>query len=667
MALAYVKPGVTVSEIVSPSFSPILLDPTSICIVGPGQGYEDFVQVFVLDDNTPIQLGALNVDTSTIVVRDASNVTLEPFRASTTLTNLDYNVDSTLLTTQGIVSIVRAMQTTIGNGESVVVYFENSGSPSQGDGKTESIVLNGTSLATPAQRTSGTVSATVKVGTEGLAPVADYAVVGAGGATPTIVWVNTATVLRKFQTVYLDYTVGAVQFSDIAVQLNNLTPVNLPTTADNIVVKTAPGTFANTSALYQKGTTTDLDYILTGTGATLQLSRSAGTTTIGASADKLAVRVSYRATPSDYWLPTRCFGQSDVEDKFGPAYDSVGNILNPVSFAASVAFENGAASVIVQALFTEGSPRTTPTGSVNDWEDTLKNLRDIEDVNVIVPIIAAGNLVTTVTDSLNLQILQKVQDHVNYMAQQQQQLLVAIVGEDGTGGALASKATLQAHAQAIGARTPADSVLFVSPSSFNFANPVTGVDALFGGQYVAAAFAGALSRYPVQTPMTRKRINVITSVNDSRTETDKDADAQAGLTVIEAKRGTIQVRHAITTATDTLVRREFNVVRAKQYMMENIRESIDTEVIGQIVLDDQSNFRVQLIVTAVLERLRSEGALVSYQSIQVRRNPSDASALEVRFSYLPAYPLNQVSISFSIDSAQGVTFDTTDATNVQGI
>jgi hypothetical protein len=167
--------------------------------------------------------------------------------------------------------------------------------------------------------------------------------------------------------------------------------------------------------------------------------------------------------------------------------------------------------------------------------------------------------------------------------------------------------------------------------------------------------------------MTRKRINVITSVNDSRTETDKDADAQAGLTVIEAKRGTIQVRHAITTATDTLVRREFNVVRAKQYMMENIRESIDTEVIGQIVLDDQSNFRVQLIVTAVLERLRSEGALVSYQSIQVRRNPSDASALEVRFSYLPAYPLNQVSISFSIDSAQGVTFDTTDATNVQGI
>ena len=667
MALAYVKPGVTVSEIVSPSFSPLLLDPTSICIVGPGRGYEEHVQVFVLDDNHAVQLGVLNVDTSTIVVRDASNVTLTPFVASTSTTNYDYTVDSSLLATQGIVSIARAMQTTIADGEEVVVYFENSGSPAQGDGKTELLTLDKITAEAPVNRTSGTVSGTVKVSVKGNVPSGEVTIAGEGGATPTIVWVNTATVVQKFQTLYADYTVGATQYNDISIQLNNLATVLLPATADNVVLKTAPGTYTTDAALYQKGTTTDLDYVITGTGASIAINRSAGTTTIGGSNDKLAVRVSYRATPTDYWLPTRCFGQSDVEDKFGPAFDSAGNVLNPVSFAASLAFENGAPSVIVQALFTEGTPRTTPAGTVNDWEDTLKNLRDIEDINVIVPIIASGNLATTVTDALNLQILQKVQDHVNYMAVQQQHLQVAIVGEDSTSGSLASKSTLQNHAAAIGARDPADSILFVSPGSFNFANPVTGQDALFGGQYVAACFAGALARYPVQTPMTRKRINVVTSVNDSRTETEKDQDAQAGLTVVEAKRGRIQVRHAITTATDTLVRREFNIVRAKHYMMENIRESIDTEVIGTIVLDDQANFRVQLIVTAVLENLRSEGAIVSYQNIQVRRDPVDASALQVRFSYLPAYPLNQVAISFSIDSASGVTFDTTDASNVQGI
>jgi hypothetical protein len=41
--------------------------------------------------------------------------------------------------------------------------------------------------------------------------------------------------------------------------------------------------------------------------------------------------------------------------------------------------------------------------------------------------------------------------------------------------------------------------------------------------------------------------------------------------------------------------------------------------------------------------------------------------MQVRFSYLPAYPLNRIEISFSINQATGVTFNTTDASNVQGI
>lgn len=667
MALAYVKPGVSVSEVTSPSFSPLLLDPTSICVVGPGQGYEDHVQVFVLDDNAYVQLGVLNVDISTISVRDASNVTLTPLLANTSVLNLDYIVDSTLLSSQGIVKIARSMQTTIDTSETVVVYLENSASPAQGDGETELLTLSRIAAAAPVNRLAGTQAASVTVSDKGLAPVTDYILAGSGGATPTVVFQAGAVTLRKFQTVYIDYTVASVAYLDTAVQLNNLTTVALPANAIVTAVKTAPGTYTNFSARYTKGSTTDLDYILGGTGATTTIARSAGSTTMGGAADKLAVKVTYRATPSDYWLPTRCFGQSDVEAKFGPAFDSAGNVDNAVSFAASLVFENGASSVIVQALFTEGSPRTQPSGTTTDWEQTLENLRDVEDINVIVPIISAGGLTTPSTDALNLQILQKVQDHLNYMAAQQQQLITAVIGEDSTGGALAAQSTLQTHAASLGARTPADSVVFVSPGSFNFANPVTGLDSLFGGQYVAACFAGALARYPVQTPMTRKRINSITSVNDSRTETQKDADAASGLTVIEAKRSRIQVRHAITTATDTLVRREYNIVRAKQYMMESIRESIDTEVIGQIIIDNQANFRVQLIITAVLERLRNDGAIVSYKSIQVRRNPTDASAMQVRFSYLPAYPLNQIEVSFSIDSSTGVTFNTTDASNVQGI
>lgn len=663
MALAYVKPGVTVSEIVSPSFSPLLLDPTSICVVGPAQGFQSAVEVFVLDDDHQVQLSKLGIDPSSIVVRDASDVTLAPFTAGA---SADYTVDTSALSTTGVTKISRSMQTTIEDGEKVVLYYEDSATPTQTNGKTDFLTLNKTTAVMPTTPDANIVAASIKVMKEGKAPTADYTVAQAGAPGTTIVWRNTATVLQQFQTVYLDYTVAGVQSTDVAVQLNGLTTVALPDNTDNVVVKTSPGADTTvTASLYSKGTTNDGDYIVTGTGTTTAISRSVGTTTMGNANDKLTVRVSYNATPSDYWLPTRCFSQFDVESKYGAAFDSAGNVLNPVSFAASLAFANGANSVIVQALFTEGTPRTQPTGTVTDWENTLKNLRDIEDINVIVPIISAGGLTTS--DSQNLSILQAVQNHIAYMSAQQNQLVIAICGEDSTGGTMATPTTLQSHALALGASDYAENVVLLSPGSYQFANPVTGSLSDMGGQYTAACVAGMLARYPVQTPLTRKPVNAVVGVKESRTETDKDTDAGSGLLVVEAKRGRIQVRDAITTSQVSQAARALSVVRAKHWMMENIRQALEDQVVGQILLDDQANFRVQLVVTGELELMVTQGAIVSYDQIQVSRDPNDATAMQVRFSYLPAFPLNRVAVQFSINSAQGVTFDTTANTNVQGI
>lgn len=665
MALAYTKPGVTVSEIVSPSFAPLLLDPTSICIVGPSQGYQSTTEVFVLSDNHEVQLQKLGIDASSIVVRDASDVTSTPFVVGS---SEDYTVDTSQISTTGITSIKRSMQTTIADGETVVVYFENSASPAQSDGKTDLVTLNLITAVVPSDVAAGTQAASIKVSKKGKAPAADYTLANVGAPGTTIVWNNSATVLGKFQTVYLDYTVGATNYTDVAVQLNNLTTVALPDNTTAITVKTAAGADTTvTAALYTKGSTTDADYIVGGSGASTTIARSAGTTTIGGSADKLAVRVTYNATPSDYWLPTRCFTQYDVESKYGPAWDSAGNILNPLSFAASLAFANGANSVVLQALFASGTPNTNPTGSLTDWENSFSNLYNIEDINVVVPIISSGSLAVSPSDALSLQIEVALQNFVAYMAENQNQLVIGIVGEDATNGTLASPTTLQAHAQSIGANNYAENMVLVSPGSFQIANPITGLATNIGGQYVAACVAGMLSRYTVQTPLTRKQVNALTGVNVARTEVQKDQDAGAGCLVVDAKRGRIQVRDGITTSQVSISSRTLNVVRAKHYMMENIRTALEDQVVGQIVLDDQANFRVQLIISAELDLLVADGTIVSYDAIQCAPDPADPTALQVRFSYLPAYPLNRVSISFSINQSSGVTFDQTTTSNVQGI
>lgn len=660
MTLAYVKPGISVSEIVSPSFSPLLIDPTSICLVGAAQGYAPNTEVFVLSDNHEVQLAQLNIDTSTIVVLDASNVTNTPFTVGA---NNDYTVDTSALSTTGVTSIKRSMQTNIADGQSVFVYFENSASANQGNSFTSFITLNKTTASAPGGVASGTQAGSIAVGSEGAAPAGDYVISGNGGATPTITWQNGATVLKRYQKVYIDYTVGGVTTTDAVYQLNNNSAVSLPANATVTHVKTAAGADTAVQAvLYEVGSGTTLDYIVGGTGATTTIARSAGTTTMGQSNDQLTVKVSYQATPTSYWLPTRCYSQGDVEAKYGPSFDSNGNILSELSFAANLCFQNGANSVVCQAVFAEGTPRTQTTGSTTDWSNTLVNLRDIEDINVIVPVIPQGS-----NDAFALTVITAVQNHVNYMAQQQNQYVIAICGEDSTTGTNAAEATLQSHAASIGSGAVADSMVLVSPASFSFPNPVNSQQSLMGGQFAAACIAGMLARYTVQTPLTRKLINAIVSVNDVRTETDKDADAQSGLLVIESKRGRIQVRDAITTSQASQAAQQLNVVRAKHFMMENVVEALDTQVIGQIVLDNNATFAVQLLITAVLQQMINQGVIVSYDAIQVIRDPNNALALDAQFSYLPEYPLNNIFITFSLDSAQGVTFSTTTNSNVQGI
>jgi len=670
LALPYVKPGVAVSEITSPQLTPVLLDPNVICIVGPGRGYEDHVEIFVLEDNTPVTLSATNPDPTTIVVRDASDVTLTPFTQTiynaTPSTDVlaDYDVDTTDLSTLGTVDLLRSMQTTIVNGEEVVIYYETSVTPDQPDSETVWETLN---LLTPVTMTQGSVGGlvanSITVGKAGLLVAAtDVTIAGEGGGTPTIVWINSSARISQYQTIYVDFDIAGTEYLDQVVQLDELTPVALPANADNVVAKTAPGVFTTNASEYTKSATEEDDYTVTGAGATTAIRRSQGSTTIGGSNDKLSVRVSYRATPNDYYLPTRCYSQGDVEDKFGPAFDSSGNVLNPISLATLFAFQNGATQIVAQALHggTVAAP-SAPTGVSGDWTVSLESTRVVQDVSVIVPVI--GTLGTP-TDAGNLTIFQTVQAHMRYMAAQENQFILGIFGEDGTSNTLASTTTLQAHAQALGSGVPSEAVVLLTPSSFTFANPVTGLTSDLGGQYVAAAVAGMMARYPVQMPLTRKRINALTSLKLNRTETQKDQDGQAGLCVVENKRGRIQVRHSITTDQNTRAQQELSVVRAKYWMMKNLVEVLDTQAVGTLILDSAANFSIQLLIASELDLLVRQGAIVSYDNIQVRPDPSDATALQVRFQYLPAYPLNHINISFSVSANEGVVFD--QSTTTQG-
>ncbi len=656
MPIPYVVPGVSVSQTVTPQIVPITVAPTSLCVIGPGQGYESHSEVFLLSDNAEVTLGTLGAVTSSIVVTDNSNAASAPFIASTTtLGNKDYNIDTSLFASTGQVKIGRAMQTNITNGQTVTVYYENASSPAQGSSFTEYLTLTNLTSDVPVHVSSTTQAASVRVMSEGLAPSGDYTITGAGTGTVTLARQSGALVLGKYQSVFVDYSIGSVFYPNYSIQLNNTTTVSLPATSTGHVVKTAPSLPAatNTAVLYAAAVAqTDNDYVLTGSGVTTAIARSSGSTTMGVANDGLVVQVNYNAIPPNYWLATKCFNQGQVEAQFGPAFSSTGALINPVSFAASLAFLNGAPSVIVQALYSVNAGVIgPPTGALADWSNTLAGLQGVTEINLIVPIHSTGGLTTS--DGLSLQIEGALQTHIQFQNLNNDLRIMAIMGEDSTTGN-ASSTTLQQHGASLGALPYAANLVLLSPSAYTYSNPITGNTMAIGGQFVAAAMAGLLAGTAVQQTLTHNYLSGLTSVTDSRSQTALNIDAQNGLCVIQNWKNNVRIRHAITTSRVSTNTSEINVMRAMNYMLDELVDNFDSQVIGVIPLDNLAPFRIQLLATSVLESLVNSGVIVTYTGVQAQPDNDNPSAIDLVFSYLPSYPLNYINISFSINTALGI-------------
>lgn len=431
---------------------------------------------------------------------------------------------------------------------------------------------------------------------------------------------------------------------------------------------TFQGIYANTnveeltvdgSGLAGGGAAISIDTSVQG-GVTGTISRIDG----GGIAEGETVTVVYNYVPNTYYHPTRVDEQGLVEEIYGPAIKSDGSIDSPISYAARIAFENGARNIIMQALFrraTDGDPdsaREAPTDTeIQDsvtWEHALYALRDIEDVGIITPVI--GQSFPGLNDSEWLAIAQKVQDHIKYMSDNEQRIMT-ILGEDSSlSSSVAQRDTLRSHAQTLKSRyggETAQSTVLITPSKFGRRNPVDNSLQYIGGQYAAAGVAGMVASRPVAQNITRGVLSGFTEVPDYRSRADKNQDAAEGLCVVEQQANIVRVRHGITLDNTNASTREISVVRAKHRLMESVQVVLDETVIGKVPADGDAPATVISIVAGVLESLVGAGDIFAYRDIQARTLALEPDTVEVRFSYRPAFPLNYIRVQFSVDLTAG--------------
>jgi len=387
--------------------------------------------------------------------------------------------------------------------------------------------------------------------------------------------------------------------------------------------------------------------------------------------DNTTITVEYTYTPANFYDAQRFDNVTDIESKYGSAYLADQKTINsPISLAAKIAFENNASDIIIQPLFKlVSNTKTKPTNAeavvaAGTWDVTLAALRSIDNVGLIAPVIGQssaysfdGATSAVLDDDKQKAIFKAVQDHIQYQQTINDNIIIGIFGEDGTVSVdYGNQTDLQAHAQSLrdsyGGAYSQQAVL-ISPSRYTKTTPSGSVIDL-GGQYVAAAICGKLASSPTSMSLTRKNIIGLTSVTDIRTKQQKNDDASNGLFVIEQKGALIQIRHALTTDnTGTVARSELSVVRAKQKLVNSVNKTLDEQIIGTTVADNNAPLVVASAVTGVLNRMVDDNEIVAFSDVDAHFTSLDPTVIEVRFNYRPAFPVNYIKISFAIDLTSG--------------
>lgn len=334
------------------------------------------------------------------------------------------------------------------------------------------------------------------------------------------------------------------------------------------------------------------------------------------------VVITYTYTNQNYYLPTRLSDYDDVVDKYGSPFDANGNISSTLSFAARLAFLNGASEVVTVAQAT--------TATV-DLDAALSKLENQDGVRIVA--------VTDGTASGHSSVVA----HVNKM-NAQGQYRFAVLGRDGTATAV-TEDTMRAASTSFNN----EAVQLVNETSFRMQNPVTSLNLNVGGQYMGVALAGMWAGRDVFIPLTRQTVAGFMGINDTRSAASSALDSGAGLVVIEDKGGNLVIRHSVTTAVGSLNSREASVVRAKYDMAARLKSSLDSAIIGQVIPMSRAPLAVQSSVAGILEGLLSEGVIGSYSDLKARVLTGDPTTIEVKFAYTPSYPINNVIVVFTIN------------------
>lgn len=369
------------------------------------------------------------------------------------------------------------------------------------------------------------------------------------------------------------------------------------------------------------------------------------------------VAITYNYADASYYAPQVFTDQQSVINAYGqpflstvPVTPNASQVANPLSAAAQIAFSNGATTLLCVAC-------NPGDGSLEQQFTTAyAKVATTPAATIVVPVFTDDLTPNSGTVAAEAESMAQALD-------------TAMVGAYNDGfprigffGLPRNYSESDIPVPVLAANIASKRLVLAYPETVLIYNTATSTTFQASGCYLAVALGAILSSLPINTGTTNQVIRGTGGLPQSEvsamTNAFMNVIASSGVSVCAVNyAGALVCRQGLTTDMSAINHQEISVVRQADALLVAVSQGLQhSGLIGQPIGANTVS-AVQEAVLGILEGAVTGSVIVSYQNLTVVQQAypgGNPTVISVTFTYLPAMPLNYITVQMSIDLAGGL-------------
>jgi hypothetical protein len=369
------------------------------------------------------------------------------------------------------------------------------------------------------------------------------------------------------------------------------------------------------------------------------------------------VSVRYNYADVNYFAPQVFTDFQSVVAAYGPALLSsvpatpnASQVANPLSAAAMVAFANGATTLICVAL-------NPADGSLDQQLDSAyAKVAMTPAATIVVPVFTDDLSVNSGTVAALCQVLAQDLNAAMWSAYNSGFPRIGFFGLPRNYSESDEPVTVLA------ANLASRRTVLAYPEQVLFFNGGTGQVFQASGCYLAVALGALLAASPIDTGLTNQVIKGVSGLPQSEiaamTSAFMNSLAASGVSVCYINyAGALVCRQGLTTDPSALNYAEISLVRQSDSLLTAMQQGLQgSGLIGKPITANTVT-TVQEAALGVLEAAVANSVIVAYTNLSVAQQTypgGNPTIITVSYQYLPAEPLNYITVIQSVDLSTGL-------------